>query len=91
MLKAIWNKTVYGAEYLRQMRDGNVVQFCDNEIANAREGYRLQVIGNTYGAIAVKVDLTPQQAQEIIQEMTIRKAETARAMEKRRTEYGFKF
>lgn len=91
MLKAIWNKAVYGAEYVRQMRDSNVVQFCDNEIANAREGFRLQVIGNTYGAIAVKVDITPQQAQDIIQDMTIRKTETTRAMEKRRAEYGLKF
>ena len=91
MLKAIWNKVACGSAYLGQMRDGNVVQFCDNEIANAREGFRLQVIGNTYGAIAIKVDLTPEQAQKVIEEMTIRKIETTRAMEKRRAEYGFKF
>lgn len=91
MLKAIWGKAVYGAEYVRQMRDANVVDFCDKEIAGAREGFRIQVIGNTYGAIAVKVPLKPGEAQEVIQEMTVRKAETLRAMEKRRAEYGLKF
>lgn len=91
MLKAIWNKAVYGTEYLRQMRDANALDYCDNEIANAREGFRLHVVGNVYGAIAVKVDLKPEEAQQIIQERTIRKIEISRAMEKRRADYGFKF
>lgn len=91
MLKALWNKAVYGAQYLSQMRDGNAVKICDNEIANAREGFRLQVVGHTHGVYTVKVPLTPQQAQEVIQENTIRKIEVERAMEKRRSEYGLKF
>lgn len=91
MLKAIWNKAVYGTEYLRQLRDANAVDYCDHEIANAREGFRMEVVGNVYGAFTVKVDLTPQEAQDIIQERTIRKIEINRAMEKRRADYGFKF
>lgn len=91
MLKALWKKAVYCNQYLSQMNDDTAIRQCDNEIASAREGYRIQAVGNTYGAMVFRVDLTPEESAKIIEEKTQLKAEAAARMEKRRTEYGLKF
>ena len=91
MLKSIWNKAVYGVQYLNQMRDGNALQVCDNQIKDAKDGFRTAVVGHTYGAHLVKIELTPAQVKEIIEDATARRAEIAHDMEQRRKTYGLKF
>jgi hypothetical protein len=91
MLKSIWNKAVYGVQYLNQMRDGNALQVCDNEIKDAKDGFRTAVVGHTYGAHLVKIELTPAQAKDIIEAASVRRAEIMHEMEQRRKTYGLKF
>lgn len=91
MLKSIWNKAVYGVQYLNQMRDGSALDICDNQIKDARDGFRTAVVGHTYGAHLVKIELSPAEAKEIIEAATARRAEIMRDMEQRRKTYGLKF
>lgn len=91
MLKSLWNKVAYCREYVRQMNDETAIKTCEGDIAAAREGYRMEAFGNTYGAWAMRVDLTPEQSAEIIERRTQDKADAVARMEKRRAEYGLKF
>lgn len=93
MLKAAWNKVVYGYQTARQAIDANEVAIIDKRIKEAEQGYMTY-----YGPAPIwappymngRIELKPEEVPVVIAENRQERARIVEAMQARREKFGLK-
>lgn len=93
MLKAAWNKVVYGYQTARQAIDANEVSLIDKRIKEAEQGYQTYIGPApiwTPVYMNSRIELKPEEVPVIIAECRQERARVVETMQARREKYGLK-
>ncbi|MBU0859957.1 MAG: hypothetical protein KJ667_08460 [Alphaproteobacteria bacterium] len=92
MLKAIWDKAVYGYQTVLQDIDRSQVETLEAKMEEARNGYvtYVSVSPVMHSAHVGRISLSPEEAERYIAEREKARTQVLETMAQRREKYGLK-